>query len=347
MLLSMRPGQSSGGHLTNQSNNLAGSAAISMWQQWLDEQSRFLEDRRQWLEHREMLGRPDNWDLPTPKDDTLDEIAMSSWAAFQEAHIRPTGSSWISLLFSVLHRFMLLSSTIAPEVGDINHKWMELALQLMFQSALELLSSPEQSDGHAAAANEDPATNGHSIPMPGLIECFAFGYLSSIAKSPGEVSETEQAINALFASTSRGSHDQVENPDWTQLRSKFLAEFRLPSTSHMPSSTSRNSTRPGPTSDPKVYHAWIARLKHKYPFEDVEAKLLQCLEHFWILNCSDEVSGKPVLVQIEEGRLEALNETEFEGFLRKVGLQRDDNGVLSFRSATTDADEGRHGDAIT
>lgn len=344
VLLNMRAGQSSGGHSRNGSNSLAGSAAISMLQQWLDEQSRFLEDRRQWLEHRERLGRPNDSDLPSPKEDILDEIAISSWATFQEAHIEPKGSHRTAPLFGVLHRFMLLSSTIAPEVGDINQKWMELALQLMFQSALEVLSSPEQSDGHAAA-NEDPATNGHSVRMPGLIECFAFGYLSRIAKSR-TVSETEQSINALFTSTTQGSHDQVENPDWTQLRSEFLAEFRLPN-SPTPSSAFRNSTRTGPTPDPKVYHARIARLKHKHPFEEVEAKLLQCLGHFWILNCSDEVSGKPVLVQIEEGRLERLDEKEFDDFLVRVGLQRDNKGPLSFRSAATDEDERKDGDKKT
>ena len=233
---------------------------------------------------------------------------------------------------------MHLSSVISPEVGDINKKWMELALQLMFQSALEVLSSHEQSDGHAVA-NDDPATNGLSAQMPGLIECFAFGYLTKIANSP-KTSETEQSINTLFASTSQDSHDQVENPDWTQLRSEFLAEFRLPN-SATASSALPNSTKARQTPDPKVYHARIARLKHNHPFEDVAIKLLQCLEHFWILNCSDEVSGKPILVQIEQGRLEGLNQQEFEDFVVKVGLQRAERGLLSFRSAPSHENAAR------
>ena len=80
------------------------------------------------------------------------------------------------------------------------------------------------------------------------------------------------------------------------------------------------------------------RLKHKYPFKDVELDLLQCLDHFWCLNHTDAMSGMPVLVQMEMGKLEGLNKVEFDEFLVRVGLQRDENGSLTFR-APDDLDE--------
>ncbi len=336
ILLSMRPGPSNDEPLINGSSSPTVSATISVCKQWLGEQPKFVEDRRRWLKHRERLGRVNDLGLPTRKDDILDEIAISSWAAFQQAHVTPRRSDSVAPLFVVLHRFMLLSSIIAPEVGDINRKWMELALQLMFQSALEVLSFPEQLEDPRIADGQH-TTNGHLPQVPGLIECFAFGYLPTLTSS-NSISETEHAINTLFASSSPASADPAENTDWTKLRSESLAQFCLPD-STANADFNAQSTRTAPLIDPKAYHARVARLKHKYPFDEVEAKLLQCLEHFWILNCSEEVSGKPVLVQIEEGRLEGLNEKEFDDFIVRVGLQRDEKGMLSFKAFKSDNDQ--------
>ena len=309
---------------------------ISMHQQWLDEQSRIVDDRRQWLDHRETLARPEN---SLTEKEIFDETAISSWAAFQEGHLKSAGPNNISPLFSILHRFMYLSSVIAPIVGgDINKNWMELALQLMLQSALEVLSTAELSNEHSTN-NETAATNGHPPQVPGLIECFAFGYLPSITDSQS-VSETEQAINAMFAASSSTSPDKIENPDWVKLRSEYLSEFRHPNHT-VTKDTDSTLTKTIPTRDFKAYEARIARLKHKFPFEEVEANLLRCLEHFWAVNCDSSVSGKPVLVQVEEGRLDGLNEKEFEEFLGRVGLQRDKKGAIDFKIYEDDSAESK------
>ncbi|KAI9872837.1 MAG: hypothetical protein M1823_008071 [Watsoniomyces obsoletus] len=115
------------------------------------------------------------------------------------------------------------------------------------------------------------------------------------------------------------SSETTEKPEWTRLRYEALSEFRIPPV---------YGSSPPPTLDPAPYKQRIERLKHKYPYKDVESNLLKCLEHFWILNCSENVSGKPVLVQIEEGRLAGFTNAEFEEFLVRVGVKRDDKGIL-------------------
>ena len=67
-----------------------------------------------------------------------EEQIMWSWATFQESIVQPSQNDSIASIFGIVYRFMTLSSVIAPYIGDINDTWMDLALQLMFQSALEV-----------------------------------------------------------------------------------------------------------------------------------------------------------------------------------------------------------------
>ena len=128
-----------------------------MHQAWLKDQKGLLNDRRQWLAYREMLGRQAS-QLPMDEQVILEEVGISSWTTFQEMHIDPQRPTRMKLLFSILHRFMSLSSEIAPIMGNINSNWMDLALQVMLQTALEILCGD---DGHQANTASDTANTAH------------------------------------------------------------------------------------------------------------------------------------------------------------------------------------------
>ena len=117
----------------------------------------------------------------------------------------------------------------------------------------------------------------------------------------------------MFSSTS------AENPEWTAKRAEMLSEFRLAGTPLPPST------------DPKPYAQRIARLRHRFPYQAFETNLLKCLDNFWILNCSTGVSGKPILVQIEEGGLEGMSKAEYEEFLIRVGIKADDRDLFKLK----------------
>lgn len=122
------------------------------------------------------------------------------------------------------------------------------------------------------------------------------------------------------SSSPSSSAPPVENPAWTRIRHAHLSEF------HLPAAPSSSSSSPIST-----YTAHLSHLQQKHPRSSFEANLWRCLEHIFILNCSDGVSGKPVLVQIEEGRLAGLDEKGFEGFLARVGLLGGDETGLRLK----------------
>jgi hypothetical protein len=283
----------------------------------------------------------------------------------------------ITPLFSVLHRFMTLSSQIAPITGDISRKWMDLALQLMTQAALELLSpvtsstaiitsseqshpqsqnAPAEADSQPSPANDEPeytaSLNRNRSSVPGLKECFAFGYLPDLPHLPNvsSLSENEQAISLLFTSSTDSS--TRENGEWTRLRKSKMGLFRLPRpdpgqhtgggydkgnegenangrdvgdtndyhTSHVNNTDNTDSqSHNHEVTKFRIYEERISRLKSRFPFPAVQKELMECLEHFWRLNCADDVSGVPVLVGIEMGSVK-IGGVRLEGFERDLGL---------------------------
>ena len=51
-------------------------------------------------------------DLETPT--VWEETIMSTWAAFQQSSVKPSQTDSVASIFGILHRFMILSSVIAP-----------------------------------------------------------------------------------------------------------------------------------------------------------------------------------------------------------------------------------------
>jgi hypothetical protein len=293
-------------------------ASEDMKQLWQDDSLQVFDHSSRWLKHRGDLIQSKSSGRHLEARIREEEATTSPWSTFQKSHV--AGNAQFTLL-SVLHRFMALSAEIShimrEDRGDeISDKWIDLALEMMLQSALSLLTPPTQD----APLNPIFSTNGNPPPAPGLKESFAFGYLHSLPSPP--FSASDLLINNMFASTT-DSNTPIENPAWTTARASFLAEFRLSS----PTLTLKASSSSAPI-NPAPFLTRLAKLKHKYPFPAFRQNLFRCLEHFFIINMN--LHGKPVLVQIEEGTLEGMEEEEFEGFLRRVGLVRDEEGRIDF-----------------
>jgi hypothetical protein len=294
------------------------TALDDMKQLWHDDSLQNFDHRSRWLEHRRHLTQSKSSGRHLEAQIREEEATTSPWSTFQKSHV--AGNAQFTLL-SVLHRVMALSAEIshimrADRGDEISDKWIDLASETMLQSALSLLTPPTPDAPLKPISN----TNGHSPSTPGLKECFAFGCLPDLPSPP--FSESDLLINNMFASTT-DSNTPIENPAWTTARASFLAEFRLP----LPTSTPKASSSSAPIK-PAPFLTRLAKLKHKYPFPAFTQNLFRCLEHFFIINMN--LHGKPVLVQIEEGTLEGMDEEEFEAFLGRVGLARDEEGRIDF-----------------
>ncbi|RMZ77762.1 hypothetical protein DV737_g4206, partial [Chaetothyriales sp. CBS 132003] len=290
-----------------------------------------LQERRDVLRQRRTWCRARSSSPPSQVDRSdihIEDAIFRAWADHEPA-ARQGGSTQHhhSLpLFGVLHRFMALTAEIADVMGTLKEKLMRLACDIMLQTALQVLSSSPSFSSPTttrdASANAPDVPPDSALPLPTLSDIFAYGYVtddhhSNSNPSTSSFSSLESSMNQMFShiptpesnthDKNNGEHNDnksplppTEIPAWTAMRHNTILEFQIPSR---------------PTNHEAVFSARLGRLKHKYPYAPVEAAVLRCLEHFWILNQDPNLRGKPVLVQIEEGGLQGLSNDEFAAFL--------------------------------
>ena len=269
--------------------------------------------RRSWLElrHRDRPDRPDRSDRRSKLvsgsaivDADAELETYATWDGYGARENPETDRTASVLLFGVLHRLMTLLARIAPEVGHPNEKLKNLACQAMLQAALSSLQSA--------------VGNGHS---PTLADCFAYGYVDGLPQPSEQLSSAQfdvldnehQMIELFQQPDHSGGLIPLEHSDWTEARRGCLSHFRMPASTQ--------------ESDRANHEARLRRLRHQHPYEAFEEQLLACLGHLWKLNCG-AVTGTPILVQIEQGHLDGLDESGFEDFMRRVGLRKDTEGIL-------------------
>ncbi len=229
-------------------------------------------------------------------DREVEMQTYAAWSNFQDAS-RPAPTAKpirVLVLQSLLSRFMAISAKFLTLMGELepglNRSWIGVACELIFLTSLE-----------SVRLQTEYLSNGD---LPKLEDCFAWGYNNSDTSLDGRSTtndEIDDLVNHMFRLGER------EDPDWTRFRLETLHEFSItPDASH-----SSRSCR-------------LERLADKYPLEDFSQKLVHLLQNVWQLSCRDDLLGKPVLVEIEEGHLESLDLVgrEFEDFARRVGLTR-------------------------
>ena len=297
------------GRIDNESSTLRSTPAdiVEVVRSSMPELTMTLHARRSWLElrHKNRLDRDStiaNGSMEADADAELETYAY--WDEFEARKSKRPDPTASVLLFGILHRLMTLLARIAPEVGHPNEKLRSLACQAMLQTALSSLQN-------TAGENDYPT----------LAACFAYGYVDGLPQTSEHLSSAEfdvldnehQIIELFQQSDHTGGFIPLEHSDWTEARRECLSLFRVPASTQ----ESYQATR----------EARLRRLCHQHPYEVFEEQLLGCLGHLWKLN-SGAVTGTPVLVQIEQGYLEGVDDPDFEDFMRRVGLRKDSDGLL-------------------
>lgn len=206
-------------------------------------------------------------------------------------HHHAEATNFVPLL-DLLPHFLDLSANMAANLGqDVTKQWMALAAEFMLQSAWEKHVYLD------AESNEEPLK-------------IAFGWgrwdrrelentLMS-AEASVEVKAAEMRVNTIFITCDEEAAG-LEIPAWSKVRLEYLSAFGTP-----------------PAGIDSVKHAqrWqvkqLREIAERFPVQVFDGKIMEYLEGLW------KLGRKPLLVEIEEGKIAGLTGEEFENFMKNV-----------------------------
>lgn len=211
----------------------------------------------------------------------------------------------------LLPRFLELSaetvSVLDQEPGEI---WLQLAATFMMRSAFEplmpaFINTPRKNptDYFPLDIYWDDASH--------IIACFAWGFIQPTALrlllaaaeryAPHQPElESGEDFEQLVASAFRDERTDRELESWAATRREYLSFFIC---------------REG-EQDEK-----LQGLDEGFPAAELDQGVMAFIEGIWKLVGSGSEHNKPVLVQIEEGHLNGLDDDEFKLFMRNIGGQ--------------------------
>lgn len=202
------------------------------------------------------------------------------------ARVRKRLSQPSTTLSSIGPLFFTISARIASFINQgISEQWIELAAQLMLQTGLESCLMPE-----GVYDGENP-----------LVIAFAWGWIPprywDDYKSSDETGiEAAVMINDMFAANQ--GEELRENQMWEERRLKYLSLFSVSKAKGLPNRD--------------VLEAQLGKIARKYPMHEFERNMLDFSRAIW------ELYRKPLLVQIEEGKVDGMTEREFEDFKHRI-----------------------------
>ena len=235
---------------------------------------RLVHRREHWLKaYRRNLGSFDS-----------EDAAYKMWDATETrsaAHNDFDVTNYPATLFDVCATFFAISYKFQSYLGhDINQAWVDLAGELLLQSAVELFW------GH-----------GDSREMEHPLACvFAWGWTDPdswdeyFEETKDANAETELDIGELFEDKAEKTS---ENQTWRKARRKYLSKFEMES----------------PKSVVEVKEELLGRLREiskEFPIDKFEEKMIEFILDIW-----GRVQ-KPLLVQVEEGKIDGLDHHEFD-----------------------------------
>jgi hypothetical protein len=210
-------------------------------------------------------------------------------------NIHAEEADFISLL-DLLPKFLDLSADMAANLGqDVTEQWMFLAAEFMLQSAWEKYVYLD------ADPNEQP-----------LIIAFGWGRWDrgeeldnalTRADVSEEVKAMEVRVDAMFSTSDESSGEATgqEIPEWTKIRLEHLSTFgNLPQGMEAGKHAQRWQVKQ------------LRKIADLFPAEVFDGKVMDYLEGLW------KLGRKPLLVQIEQGKIEGLTKEDFDGFMQNV-----------------------------
>lgn len=190
---------------------------------------------------------------------------------------------------SIIPLFFNISAKIAIFIKQsISEQWIELAAQFMLQAALE---SYVKLDSTVEVGNP-------------LALSFAWGWIPSTYWDDFDSSdrsgiEAELMINDMFAAD-RGNQSKGD-PAWQKTRLKYMSLL--------------GSLLSMERLDNGSIVTQLQRITDEYPIHEFERKVVAFAQDMW------EHCRKPILIQIEEGRVKGMTECEFEDFKKRIFVQ--------------------------
>jgi hypothetical protein len=246
---------------------------------WRNEDPGAIERRHYWLSARK----------ETSNATDREKGICSAWDGFcNDPHSEPWNNKPrpAATLSSISPLFFAISARIAGFIDQgISEQWVELAAQFMLQTALEsFLTAGDSRSG------DNP-----------LALAFAWGWIPSKYweeyESGDETGlENEMMINNMFEDDQE--NDIGERQIWQGTRLKYMSLFGGPPY--------------GQALGDSVLAERLQKITREYPIYDFERKVMVFSEGMW------EFCRKPLLVQIEEGRVEGMTNREFEDFRKRI-----------------------------
>lgn len=193
-------------------------------------------------------------------------------------------------LSALLPLFMEISAEVVTLTqNDVSVMWMKLASEFMMQAAIEV--HPEAFDPRQAINDTMLASLGWGLPM-------STSYFSLVmGVEDREVAEMERMIHDMLQST-EDEESSLTETSWSFHRRNLMENF-----------VSYNNPR-------AMFKEGAdgRREQELLEFEKQVLHYIQNLQAVWA-----QLNGEPVLLQIEQGRLEGLNDEEFTAFMGRVG----------------------------
>lgn len=182
--------------------------------------------------------------------------------------------------------FFAASAQIASFLDrETSEMWVGLAAEFMLQTALDsLMIMPD-------AMTADIA----------LVTAFAWGWIPPshwehyCQSGRDKDGKAEATINKMFKNEHGRGTGELER--WQEMRLRYLSMFDVPEPS-----LSRDDTLAERLRD----------LAQEYPPLEFEKKVMTFARHMWAMD------RKPILVQIEEGKMEDMSDSEFEEFKKRI-----------------------------
>jgi hypothetical protein len=207
-------------------------------------------------------------------------------------------------LVDLLPLFMELSAEIVDLTQtDVSSVWLQLACEFMTQAGIEVVLQ-------ATTSSEWTEVDRHT-----LTACFGWGppinmsdfsLIMEIEES--SVADTEKKIHHMLRST--GDNPDSQTPSWDEESSHAINEFKLNTDQRY---------------DESEVAGWYANNKRKqiielqvnHPVQRFEVQILHYMEN--LQKVWAQLNEEPVLLQIEQGRLQGLNGEGFQDFMDRVG----------------------------
>ncbi len=237
---------------------------------------------------------------------------FGSWRGFCQPTTGSTESrkqlhsraSKIILLQDILSNFLDLSASMSVNiVQNVTEQWMHIAAEFMMQSAWEKYAYL--------------ATEGDEEPLK---VAFAWGWRSpqdwwdELSDLKDEVKLLEYRVIGMFGVDEDDEETMAvvgEWLDWTRIRGQYLSCFSM----GLDLDEELGHTYDQSTSQQRRQKWQLQQLKDiaaRFPMDAFEGKVVDFLEGLW------ELEQKPLLVQIEEGKVDGLTSEEFEEFKASV-----------------------------